>query len=234
MAALKAEWKPRGGGGVLRKDVYAYFKKNSREGGACTPGLTAYTVAYIAHVPLEPRAALAEWKDGKLTVWTGIAASLRRAQRTGAAIQHWPKSRVRVIVPDTGSGYGGKHNGDAAAGSGAPGESRRQAGEAQLDPRRGNDVGLFPSRRPDRSGRQAESRWHARRVGNAQLQLRPLGAANSLRRARERRSSFTRRKSPLRQGSYRGLAATANHFVRESYMDELAHSAEAWTRWNSA
>ncbi len=31
-------------------------------------------------------------------------------------------------------------------------------------------------------------------------------------------------KSPLRQGSYRGLAATANHFVRESYMDELAHS----------
>src|SRR6185369_16242507 len=31
-------------------------------------------------------------------------------------------------------------------------------------------------------------------------------------------------KSPLRQGSYRGLAATANHFARECYMDELAHS----------
>ncbi len=30
-----------------------------------------YTVAYIAHTPLEPRAAVAEWKDGKLTVWTG-------------------------------------------------------------------------------------------------------------------------------------------------------------------
>jgi isoquinoline 1-oxidoreductase len=27
---------------------------------------------------------------------------------------------------------------------------------------------------------------------------------------------------PLRQGSYRGLAATANHFARESHMDELA------------
>ena len=26
---------------------------------------------YIAHAPLEPRAAVAEWKDGKLTVWTG-------------------------------------------------------------------------------------------------------------------------------------------------------------------
>ncbi len=29
-------------------------------------------------------------------------------------------------------------------------------------------------------------------------------------------------RSPLRQGSYRALAATANHFARESYMDELA------------
>ena len=30
-------------------------------------------------------------------------------------------------------------------------------------------------------------------------------------------------KSPLRQGSYRGLALTANHFARESHMDSLAH-----------
>jgi CO/xanthine dehydrogenase Mo-binding subunit len=29
---------------------------------------------------------------------------------------------------------------------------------------------------------------------------------------------------PLRQGSYRGLAATANFFARESHMDELAHA----------
>jgi nicotinate dehydrogenase subunit B len=32
-------------------------------------------------------------------------------------------------------------------------------------------------------------------------------------------------KSTLRQGSYRGLAATANHFARETHMDELAHLA---------
>ena len=30
-----------------------------------------YTVQYIAHAPLEPRAAVAEWNGGKLTVWTG-------------------------------------------------------------------------------------------------------------------------------------------------------------------
>ena len=30
----------------------------------------------------------------------------------------------------------------------------------------------------------------------------------------------------LRSGSYRGLAATANHFARETHMDELAHAAQ--------
>jgi isoquinoline 1-oxidoreductase len=37
------------------------------------------------------------------------------------------------------------------------------------------------------------------------------------------RIEFHPTKYPLRQGSYRGLAATANHFARESHMDELAH-----------
>jgi len=36
------------------------------------------------------------------------------------------------------------------------------------------------------------------------------------------RNIFHPAKSPLRQGSYRGLAATANHFARESHIDELA------------
>ncbi len=37
---------------------------------------------------------------------------------------------------------------------------------------------------------------------------------------------FHQSKSPLRQGSYRGLAATANHFAREVHIDELAHSVK--------
>ncbi len=39
------------------------------------------------------------------------------------------------------------------------------------------------------------------------------------------RVQFHETKSPLRQGSYRGLAATANHFARECAIDELAHAA---------
>jgi len=37
---------------------------------------------------------------------------------------------------------------------------------------------------------------------------------------------FHETQSPLRQGSYRALAATANHFARESHMDELAHTVK--------
>jgi isoquinoline 1-oxidoreductase len=39
------------------------------------------------------------------------------------------------------------------------------------------------------------------------------------------RAEYHETQSPLRQGSYRGLAATANHFARESHIDELAHAA---------
>ena len=48
-----------------------------------------YNIHYIAHVPLEPRAAVAEWVDGKLTVWTGtqrpfgVQEELAEVFRTG-------------------------------------------------------------------------------------------------------------------------------------------------------
>jgi isoquinoline 1-oxidoreductase len=38
------------------------------------------------------------------------------------------------------------------------------------------------------------------------------------------RIDFQPADSPLPQGAYRALAATANHFARESHMDELAHA----------
>jgi nicotinate dehydrogenase subunit B len=47
----------------------------------------------------------------------------------------------------------------------------------------------------------------------------PYAVANQL-------IQFHPSKSPLRQGSYRGLAATANHFARESQMDAIAHELQ--------
>ena len=72
-----------------------------------------YTIAYIAHVPLEPRAAVAEWAGDKLTVWTGTQRPFGVRDELARTLGI-TSERVRVIVPDTGSGYGGKHTGEAA------------------------------------------------------------------------------------------------------------------------
>src|SRR5437773_4708813 len=40
------------------------------------------------------------------------------------------------------------------------------------------------------------------------------------------RCEFHTTRSPLRQGSYRALASTANHFARESHMDDMAHAVK--------
>ena len=64
-------------------------------------------------MPLEPRAAVAEWIDGRLTVWTGTQRPFGVRSELAEAF-HIPEERVRVIVPDTGSGYGGKHTGEVA------------------------------------------------------------------------------------------------------------------------
>jgi isoquinoline 1-oxidoreductase len=222
VAALKADWKPVEAE-TSSQDVYAYFKKNSRDGGSGTAGLTAYTVAYIAHVPLEPRAALAQWQDGALTVWTG---SQRPFGVRSELAQHFnlPEERVRVIVPDTGSGYGGKHNGEAAyeaarlakaAGKPVKRNWTREEEMTWAYFRPGGLIEVGGKLNPD--GTLAEWEMHNYNSGPSALQT-PYEVP-------VKKEQMHQTKSPLRQGSYRGLAGTANHFARESYMDELAHSA---------
>jgi len=223
LAALKAEWQPVAGQ-TNSQDVFTYFKQNGN-GAAASPGLTAYTVAYIAHTPLEPRAALAEWgSDGKLTVWTGSQRPFGiRTELTGEF--KLAEEQVRVIVPDTGSGYGGKHTGDAALeaallakAAGRP-VKRNWTREEELTWayfRPGGLIEVGGKVNPD--GTLAAWEFHNYNSGPSALQT-PYSVP-------EKREQVHQVRSPLRQGSYRGLAATANIFVRESYMDELARSIQ--------
>jgi aerobic carbon-monoxide dehydrogenase large subunit len=57
--------------------------------------------------PLEPRGLVAQWDDSHLTVWTGtqIPFVYRSAL---ARVFGLPESSVRVIVPETGGGFGQK------------------------------------------------------------------------------------------------------------------------------
>jgi isoquinoline 1-oxidoreductase len=223
VAALKAEWKPLTAE-TSAKDVGAYFRKTARDGGPANSQLTTYNIAYIAHVPLEPRAALAEWQDAQLTVWTGSQVPFGVRSELATSFQI-PDDSVRVIVPDTGSGYGGKHTGDAAYEAariaraiGKPVKRNWTREEemtwAYFRPGGVIDVGG----KVNADGTLAAWEMHNYNSGPSGLQT-PYEVGT-------KKEQYHQTKSPLRQGSYRGLAATANHFVRESYMDELAHSVK--------
>ena len=182
-----------------------------------------YAIAYIAHAPLEPRAALAAWRDGKLTVWTGtqrpfgVRDDLVRAFRLSPA-------QVRVLMPDMGSGYGGKHTGECAVEA------------ARLAKATGKPVKLIWTREEEftwayfrpagliviRSGARRDGQlvaWEHHNYNSGPSAIAtPYAVANPVTQFHEWPDA------PLAQGSYRGLAATANHFARETHMDEMAHA----------
>jgi nicotinate dehydrogenase subunit B len=236
LSLLKAQWNaPKQ---VSEAELFDHLKKpgasdngrnGSRETGSIQAGMAAasktlsqtYTAAYIAHAPLEPRAAVAEWTDNKLTVWTGTQRPFGVREELASAF-HIPIDRVRVIVPDTGSAYGGKHTGDAAVEA------------ARLSKAAGQPVKLVWTREEEFTwayfrpggvieiksgvhddGTLAAWEYHNYNSGPAGIETFYTVA--------NKRIEFHPSDSPLRQGSYRGLAATANHFAREVHMDELAH-----------
>jgi isoquinoline 1-oxidoreductase len=228
--AIKPDWstKPQSSDAQLFDDL----RKNSDrpmvptgETSANTPDnerrlRQTYTVAYIAHVPLEPRAAVAEWEGEKVTVWTGTQRPFGVRGELAQAFRI-PEAQVRVIVPDTGSGYGGKHSGEVAI------EAARLAKAA------GRPVKLVWTREEEftfayfrpagvidvnstvRSDGTITS-WEFHNYNSGASGIRsPYDVP-------DQKTEFHQSRSPLRQGSYRGLAATANHFARETHIDELA------------
>jgi CO/xanthine dehydrogenase Mo-binding subunit len=185
----------------------------------------AFEIPYIQHAPMEPRAAVAEWVDGKLTAWTGSQQPSRVQQELMQAFR-LAADKVRVIIPDTGGGFGGKHSGEAAV------EAARLAKAA------GKPVSL-------RWTREEECTWaYCRPAGLIEIRAALNGdgriaawemtnynsgesALDTPYQTPHGRTRFLASQTPLRQGSYRALASTANTFARESAMDELALLAGA-------
>jgi nicotinate dehydrogenase subunit B len=240
-ASIRAEWKSEPQ--PSSKELFDYLKKNQlpreeqneneyhiagnveRVFASSEHRLTSsYNIHYIAHAPLEPRAALAQWNGDQLTVWTGTQRPFGVRGELASAF-HLPEEKVRVLMPDTGSGYGGKHTGDAAL------EAARLARAAK------HPVKLVWTReeefswayfRPagvieissavDPNGKITAWEFHNYNSGTA--------GSRTYYDIPDQRIEFHAVNSPLRQGSYRGLAATANHFAREAHMDEIAGSVK--------
>jgi isoquinoline 1-oxidoreductase len=212
------------------KNLFDYLRQNAEGGvprnpfaGELAQGKSmrrTYHVPYIQHAPLEPRAAVAEWDGGKLTVWTGSQNPFGVRSELARAF-HLPDDYVRVVIPDFGGAFGGKHTGEYAV------EAARLARAAN------KPVWL-------RWTREEEFTWAYFRpaaVIDVEASLTAQGKIatwhfiniNSGPNAVDTPYSvgkvdcqFVPSKPPLRHGSYRGLAATANNFAREVFMDELA------------
>jgi CO/xanthine dehydrogenase Mo-binding subunit len=236
VAAVTAKWTvpPQISNAELFDDLKKRAEDNEASGKAVADQALAgaevkleaeYTVQYIQHAPLEPRAAVAEWNGTHLTVWTGtqrpfgVRDELAQAFRLAA-------DQVRVLMPDMGSGYGGKHTGECAV------ECARLAKGA------GKSVKLVWTREEEftwayfrpagvisiRSGAKQDGTlvaWEQTNINSGPSAVEtPYDVAAKVADYREVPDP------PLRQGSYRALAATANHFARESHMDELAHTVK--------
>jgi len=182
-----------------------------------------YTVAYIQHAPLEPRAAVARWHGNNLEVWTGTQRPFGVRDEL-QNVFHLPEGSVRVQMPDMGSGYGGKHTGECAV------EAARLAKAA------GKPVKLVWTREEEftwayfrpagvieiRSGVGADGTLTAWEFHNYNSGGSGIGTPYAVANKHEQFHPEKDPNFPLRQGSYRALAATANHFARETHMDDLA------------
>ncbi|MCU1397364.1 MAG: hypothetical protein JWN62_473 [Acidimicrobiales bacterium] len=57
--------------------------------------------------PIEPRAVLAQWEGNKVTIWTSTQVPFDARAGVCETLE-MPASRVRIIVPHLGGGFGGK------------------------------------------------------------------------------------------------------------------------------
>jgi CO/xanthine dehydrogenase Mo-binding subunit len=246
--AVKVTWKEKPGQ-PSNAEIFDYLKAHSRVNGATegdrgTPdmdvwnqgsveqGLASaahklsqtYTIRYVAHSPLETRAGLAQWDGDKVTVWTGVQR-LFGARGEVARAMRIPEDNVRVITPENSPCYGGKHNADAGV------EAARLAKGA------GKPVKLVWTREEEynwayfrpggtvevQSGMTADGKLTAWEFHNYNSGPGALGSPYII---PNKKHQVHNADSPLRQGSYRGLAATFNHFARETHMDELSYIAK--------
>jgi isoquinoline 1-oxidoreductase len=216
-------------------EVYDYLRQHVGEALGANPFAeevanakqavrATYTAAYVQHAPLEPRAALASWNENTLSVSLGTQNPFGCRGEMARAL-NMPEQSVLVRVPDFGSGFGGKHSAEVGI------EAARLAKAAH------RPVSLRWTRQEEftwayfrpaavidieatlDSANQISS-WYFVNINSGQAALEtPYALA-------KQRSRFLRSNAPLRQGSYRALAATANTFARECVMDELALQAK--------
>jgi nicotinate dehydrogenase subunit B len=199
---------------LVRGDVEAGLRAAARRKAS------RYWLPPIAHVPLEPRAAVAQWDGDTVTIHCGVQAPFLVRQEVAQALKV-PPSQVRIVVVDSGGGFGGKQRGECEV---EAAQIARLAGapvrvawtrEEEFTCSYTRPAGLVEIE----SGVDADGRLLAMRFANYNSGAAGITPPYEI---PDYWIGFYRTRSDVRQGSYRSLAAVANAFARESHMDEWA------------
>jgi nicotinate dehydrogenase subunit B len=123
LGRLKADWQLPGtqldSGNIFEHiALFPADQKNILERGdlssarAATASLfeTNYRKGYVAHAAIETHTALAEFRDGRMTVWASTQTPFPTRDLVAQSLGLSPKN-VRVITPFVGGGFGGKSAG---------------------------------------------------------------------------------------------------------------------------
>ncbi len=193
---------------------------------------TTYYNAYVAHAPMEPHTAVAEWQDGKVTIWASTQSPFGHQGQVARAL-NVPLQNVRVITPYVGGGFGGKGSGGQVV---EAARLAQAAGKPVMVAYTRAEEFFFDTYRPAavikvRSGADA--------AGNVKLWDYSVYAAGSRgsdviydvpnRRVRafgeQSDTRGTQSYHPFATGPWRAPGANSNRFAAEQQMDVMAAAA---------
>jgi isoquinoline 1-oxidoreductase len=214
----------------------------TQEAGSLADGFRAadgileatYYIPYVSNTPMEPRAAVAQWNEGQLTVWAGTQRPFGIREELAQYFE-MDEEKVRVIVPEIGGGFGGKSIYAAAA------EAARLARAADRPVRVAYDRAeemTWSTFRPAalievKSGFKSDGTivawefraYHASSGPTAQIgRFRGRRGSETPYNAQNVKVTVALAESPLPAGSYRSLGGAVNHFAREAHIDEIAEA----------
>ena len=179
----------------------------------------SYHAPFVAHAPIEPHGAVAAQEGDRITIYASTQRPFAHRDAVARALG-LPPGRVRVIAPQVGGAFGGKHEADVSIAA------------AHLARAVARPVMLTLTR-------EEEFTWNYFRpaavidvqcgVENGQItawacdifNCGPRGALPPYSFANQRISSYTC-SSPLRQGPWRGDGGPINTFAREVHLDHVA------------
>jgi isoquinoline 1-oxidoreductase len=238
---VQAHWDERSGQSS-RRDMPDLLKRTAQEpfvtqeAGDLDEGFRAadgvleatYYIPYITNAPMEPRAAVARWEDGALTVWAGTQ---RPFGLRAELAQHFEldEQRVRVVAPEIGGGFGSKSLYPVAV------EAATLARLAERPVRVAysrDEETIWSTFRPAalievKSGFTTDGRivaWQFRAYHAGERAMIGRRGSPTPYDTPHVFVEISRSDSPLRSGSYRSLGGAVNHFAREVHIDEIAEA----------